>query len=58
MSKDIDKYVGNLHTASVKQEYYLICVVTKKQDRMKILDNNTREVMGVYEFLYNSEGEC
>lgn len=48
MSKDINKYVGNLHTVSVKQEYYLICVVIKKQDRMKILDNNnTREVMGV-----------
>lgn len=47
MSKDNDNSVGNLHSASVKQEYYLICVVIKKQDRMKILDNNnTREVMG------------
>lgn len=48
MSKDIDKFVGNLHTASVKQEYYLIYVVIKKQDRTKIVDNNnTREVVGV-----------
>ena len=39
MSKDIDKYVGNLNAVSVKQKYYLICVVRNKQDRTKILDN-------------------
>lgn len=40
MSKDTDKYVENLNTASVKQESYLICLVRNKQDRTKILDNN------------------
>lgn len=48
MSQDIDKYVGNQHTASVKQEYYLTGVVINRQDRIKILENkNTREVVGV-----------
>lgn len=47
ISRDIDKYVGNLSSDNGTQEYHLICVVKNKQNKMKILDNKKHKLGGI-----------